>query len=148
VEAEHLGVAELPDKPAAAEQPNAWLASKRSLSLRRRATASSPAMSQGCPQVHAHDARGARGDVALDFARVEIVRCGIDVAKDGRDFLPLHGVGRGDKGERRDDHLPFHLRPRTASMRAMVPLQVVIQCFTPSRPAMRFQSRAPAGRHS
>jgi hypothetical protein len=35
------------------------------------------------------------------------MRCRIDVAKNRRDLLPLQGMGRRDKGERRDNHLAF-----------------------------------------
>ena len=57
------------------------------------------------PQMHAYDTRGARSDQSFYLARVDIMGSLVYITEDGYDTLPQEGMGRGYKGERRDDDL-------------------------------------------
>lgn len=54
--------------------------------------------------MNADDSGSARSNHALDLSGIDVVGLAVNIAKDGRDFLPLERVGGGNERERRDDH--------------------------------------------
>ena len=55
------------------------------------------------PNVRRQDPGGPGGDLPLDLGRVQVVGRRVHFREDRRDLLPLQGMGRGDKGEGRND---------------------------------------------
>src|SRR5579872_2035779 len=56
------------------------------------------------PGVNADDSGSARSNHALDLSGIDVVGLAVDIAEDGRNFLPLERVSGSDKSERRNDH--------------------------------------------
>ena len=61
-------------------------------------------VARAAPDMYADDAAGAGRNHFLDLRRVEVMGFGVDIAEDRRNFLPLKGMRRGDKSERRHDY--------------------------------------------
>ena len=57
------------------------------------------------PQMHADDTCGAGCDQPPGFVRIDGVGAWVYVAENGRDPLPVKGVGRRDKGEGRQNYV-------------------------------------------
>lgn len=89
-------------------------------------------------KMHGQDTAGRRCDGPLDCGRVEVVRHGVDVRKDGPDALPMKRMCRGDEGQRWNDHLAGEIQGADGQLQclgavgrhnAMGDLEVVCQAL-------------------
>ena len=106
VEAEYLGMAEVPDHPSVVRTAEGMsrIEQKFQISATRNLlqcldVAGTP------PEMNPHDTCCARRDESLYLLRIERMRHRIDVTEDRRDLLPLQRVSGRNESERRHDHL-------------------------------------------